>query len=186
MTIGITGTDGAGKGVAVDYLLKHKGFTHYHGRALFIQEIERRGLENSRISTRLVANEIRKKYGNDAIVKLFLEQAKEKGDTKIVIDSIRATAEAGTLKKNGGVLLSIDADQRLRYERIVARGSGTDNVSFEEFVEQEELEMDDPDPHGMQKRAVIEMADYTIMNDGALEELHAKIDDILQKIEKKA
>ena len=29
MIIGITGTNGAGKGVVVQYLVKQKGFTHY-------------------------------------------------------------------------------------------------------------------------------------------------------------
>jgi dephospho-CoA kinase len=33
MIIGITGTDGAGKGAVVDYLVAQKGFTHYSGRA---------------------------------------------------------------------------------------------------------------------------------------------------------
>ncbi len=46
----------------------------------------------------------------------------------------------------------------------------------------ETLEMNDPDPHGMQKAKVIAAADYTIMNNGTLAELHAQIDAVLPKL----
>lgn len=183
MIIGITGTDGAGKGTVVDCLLDSKGFTHYHGRKLFLQRIEEEGLEPNRANMRAVANKIRKEGGNDAIVKIFLKQAEETGDKNIIIDSIRALAEANTLKEQGGILLAVDADQKLRYQRIQERASESDNVTFEEFKAHEELEMNDPDPHGMQKAAVIAAADYTITNNGSLEELHAQIEEVLGKIE---
>ena len=35
----------------------------------------------------------------------------------------------------------------------------------------------------MNIKKVMEMADYTITNNGTLEELHAQIDDVLKKIE---
>ncbi len=182
MIIGITGTDGAGKGTVVDYLVKTKGFVHYHGRKLFIEEIEKQGLENNRASMRLVANELRRIHGDDVIVKLFLQQAKERGDVNIIIDSIRATAEAETLKANRGILLAVDADRKIRYERITARGSSSDNVTFEEFVALEEREMNDPDPHGMQKAKVIAMAYYTIENNTSQEDLYIQVEDFLKKL----
>lgn len=182
MIIGITGTDGAGKGTVVDYLVNQKGFALYHARALLIEEIEKRGLPNDRAHMRLVANELRAAHGNDYIVKFFLERARKTGDKKIVIDSLRAVAEAETLKTAGGILLAMDADQALRYERVQARRSETDRVSFEQFKEHEALEMNDPDPHGMQKAKVIEMADYAIQNNGTLEEVYTQVDAMLNNI----
>ena len=55
--------------------------------------------------------------------------------------------------------------------------------SFEEFVKHEELQMNDPDPNGMQKAEVMKMADHTIMNEGTLEELHQKIEEVLGLIQ---
>ncbi len=183
MIIGITGTDGAGKGTVVDYLVSRKGFAYYHARKLIVAEIEKQGIENNRANMRKVANEIRKQYGNDAVVSLFLAQAKEKGDEHIVIDSIRATAEAETLKAHGGVLLSVDAERKVRYERIKARASSSDHVTYEEFILHEELEMNDPDPHGMQKAKVMDMADYRIDNNISVDDLYAQVEVFLQTLE---
>ena len=181
MLIGVTGTDGSGKGMVVEYLLKHKGFVHYSARELITTEIGKRGLSKSRENTRIVANDMRRQHGNDVIVATALKKIKEQGVTDAVVESIRALAEAKTLKENGGILLAVDANQTLRYQRVVARGSETDHITFEEFKAQEMLEMNDPDPHGMQKAKVMELADATILNEGSLEELHRDIEQFLQK-----
>ena len=183
MLIGITGTDGSGKGAVVDYLVETTGFTHYSARAIWEEEFVKRGIESNRANMRLVANEMRAKYGNDFLVTYYLGKQEETGVTNVVIESIRTTAEADTLKTNGGILLAVDAEQSVRYARITARGSSSDKISLEEFTKHEELEMNDPDPNGMQKAKVMEMADYTMMNEGTLEELHAQIEEMFQKIE---
>lgn len=183
MILGITGTDGAGKGTVVDYLVNEKSFTHYSARAIWEEEIERRGMESSRENMRIVANDLRAQHGYDYSVTYYLEKVAAEKPDHAVIESQRAIAEVETLKKNGGILLAVDADPQIRYQRIVKRGSATDHISFERFQEQEAVEMDDPDPAGMQKAAVIKMADYTLTNDGTLEELHAQIDVVLHTIE---
>lgn len=180
MMIGITGTDGAGKGTVVDYLVEHKGFKRYHVRSFLLEEISKQGLTPDRATMRLVANDIRREFGNDAFVARFLKQAEEQGDALVIIDSIRAKAEAETLKKHGGILLCIDADRRIRYERIKQRGSSSDDVTYEEFILLEEREMNDPDPSGMQKAEVMKMADHTILNDVSLQELHSDVEKFLQ------
>lgn len=180
--VGITGTDGGGKGTVVDYLVEQKGFVHYSARALWVEEIERRGLPVTRANMRLMANDLRKQFGRDYLIAECICQAREKNDTNIVIESLRAIAEADRLHAEGGILLAVDADQHLRYERIQERASESDAVTFEEFVEHEALEMNDHDPNGMQKAKVMAMADHTIMNNGTLEELHTQIEEVLKKI----
>ncbi len=181
MIIGIAGTDGSGKGTVVDHLVKKYQFVHYSSRAIILEHIYEAGLPDTRAQMRLTANELRAQYGNDFLVTQALTHMERDGVTKSIIESIRATAEAETLKSHGGILLAVDANQSLRYERVQSRRSETDRVSFEQFVAHEELEKNDPDPHGMQKGKVIEMADYTIMNDGTIEELEAAVDAFIQK-----
>jgi len=182
MILGITGTDGAGKGTVVEYIVKEKGFVHYSARQLWIDEINRQGIDVHRSNMRIVANELRKKHGDDFLVREYLKRQKVEGATDVVIESIRAVAEAETLKAAGGILLAVDADPAVRYERVQARRSESDQVSYEQFLEHEALEMNDPDPHGMQKAKVINMADYVVTNNTTRKELYTQIELVFRTI----
>lgn len=183
MIIGITGTNGAGKGVVVDYL-KTKGFTHYSASGVLSAELERRGMEKNRPNMRAVGNEFREKFGSGYLVKHFLGEAYKNGIRDLVIESIRSTGEAEELKRAGGVLLIIDADRKIRYDRISGRKSGKDLIDFDTFVEQEEREWYGVEgAHDMNIRAVMDVADDTILNEGTLAELHQKIDEVLAKVD---
>lgn len=184
MLIGITGTDGAGKGTVVNYLVEKKGFTHYSARAIFIEELKKRSEEPTRAKMRLIANEMREEFGNDFLITYYLKRIAEEGTEYAIIESIRAVAEAETLKANGGILIAVDADQKVRYARVQERRSESDKVSIEQFVAHEELETNDPDPHGMQKQKVIQMADYVLLNNSSISELNLQIEQVFQKITK--
>jgi len=180
MIIGITGTDGAGKGAVVDYLIDTKGFVHYSSRDLITAQIQANNLPVNRENMRLVANQMRKEHGLDVIVKTALQRMRAEGVHDAIIESIRALQELEALHAAGGHLLAVDANQDMRYQRISGRQSEADKVSFQEFVAQEQIEMNDPDPNGMQKASVIQKADYTIMNNGTLAELGEQVEIFLK------
>ena len=181
MIIGITGTDGAGKGAAVNHLVRRRGFAHYSSRAQIEREIKQLGLTPDRRTLRDVANQMRATHGRDVLIARALKQIKDDGADKVIIESIRALAEVETLKKTGGILLAIDADPKERYRRISGRKSATDMVTFEEFLALEQVEMNDPDPNGMQKAAVMAQADHTIQNNRSLRQLFTEVDGFLQQ-----
>ena len=79
-------------------------------------------------------------------------------------------------------LLAIDADRKIRYERILQRNSETDHVSFEQFVAGEEREMHDADPNKQNISKCIEMADFLLNNNGNREDLYKNVEKILEKI----
>ena len=182
MIIGITGTDGAGKGAVVDHLVKRHNFVHYSSRASIEAEIIARGIPGTRENLRLVANDMRKRSGRDVLVARALEQIAADGVQNAVIESIRALAEVETLVAEGGILLAVDADSKVRYRRISGRKSSSDNVTYAEFIAHEELEMQDADPNGMQKAAVMKAADFTIMNNQSLAQLRKKVDAVLASL----
>ena len=91
-------------------------------------------------------------------------------------------AEVETLHAAGGVLWAVDADPKERYRRITGRGSESDKVTYEEFLAHEKIEMNDPDPNGMQKAAVMAAADVTIQNDGSIRDLKEQISGLLSDI----
>lgn len=177
MIVGLTGSFGAGKGVVVDYL-KTKGFKHYAARDFITEEIKNRGLPIERNSMIEVANDLRTKYGPSYIVEALYKKAEEAGGDS-VIESLRAVAEAKRLKELGAVIIGVDASPEVRYKRIVGRGSETDNVSFEEWLNQEKRESNPDDPTKQDIFGTLNLSDHVIENSGTPEDLYRKIDSLL-------
>ena len=148
-----------------------------------MEEIERRSLENNRDNMVAVANELREKNSPSFVADELLKRALESGEN-CVIESLRTVGEIESLRKKGNFsLLAIDADSRIRYERITIRSTSTDNVSFEKFLSDEEREMDSDDPNKQNLRRCIEMADFRIENNGTVEELNSRLEEILKVIQ---
>lgn len=181
MIIWITGTLGAGKWTIVDYLVQKKGFEHYSVRAFLIQEIEKRGMPVNRDSMVLVANDLRTTFGPSYIVEQLYEQAKVNWKNAI-IESLRALGEVEALKqKEHFLFFAIDADPKVRYERVVLRGSETDKISYEEFVANEQREMNNTDPTKQNLSACMQLADYVFTNNGTFEELNVQIETVIHE-----
>ena len=177
---GITGTIGAGKGTIVDYLMKEKGFKHFSVRSFLTEEIKKRGMEINRDSMVAVANDLRTKYSPAYIVEELYKQSLVV-DTDCVIESIRAVGEVNALRgKQNFFLLAVDADKKVRYERILARSSETDQVSFEEFAKQEDREMTSTDPTKQNLSECIKMADFRLINNGSFQDIYGQVDKIIQ------
>jgi dephospho-CoA kinase len=181
--IGITGTIGAGKGTIVDYLINKKNFQHFSARAFLVEEIEKRGLENNRDNMVIVANDLREKNSPSLVADELFKRAKVSGQN-CVIESLRTIGEIESLKNKGNfTLLAVDADPKIRYERILKRSTSTDNISFEKFLADEKREMESTDPNKQNLKKCIEMADFVIDNNGTLEELNLKMEEILKIIQ---
>lgn len=183
--IGITGTIGAGKGTVVEYLMNKKGYAHYSVRGYLIREIEKRGMEVNRDSMVMVANELRAMHNPAFIIEELFREATEAG-VDCVIESLRTPGEVEALRKiDSFTLLAVDADQRLRYERITGRGSETDKIDFETFVSNEAREMNSDDPNKQNLRKCIEMADVVLMNNGTIEDLYEDLERLNLTVTKK-
>ncbi len=180
--IGITGTLGAGKGTIVDYLTKHHGFLHFSVRGYLTKIIEQRGLELNRDSLVAVANELREKNTPSFIAEELYREASE-AVKDCIIESIRTVGEVNALRSKGNFcLFAVDADQKLRYSRIVERASATDKINFETFADNEAREMNSTDPNKQNLGACMQLADFTFTNDGSFDELYRQVDEALWRI----
>ena len=181
MILGITGTLGAGKTTIVSYLEK-QGFKHHSVRQFLIEEIKRRDMPIDRDSMVTVANDLRKKNSPSYILEQLYDQAIRHGGDAI-IESIRAPGEVDALKgKDQFFLISIDADVKVRFKRIRSRGSETDDVSFERFVQNEQREMKSSDPAEQNLSYCMQHADFVIRNQGSLKDLYYDIDKTIRMI----
>jgi len=180
--IGITGTNGAGKGTIVEYLVEKRGFKHFSARAFLVEEMERRGLENNRDNMVIVANDLRAKNSPSFVADELFKRALESGEN-CIIESLRTPGEIESLKKKGKfILLAVDAEPRLRYQRVAQRLTSTDDITFEQFLSQEEREMTSNDPNKQNLKKCIESADFLVKNEGTIEELNLEIEEILKII----
>lgn len=178
----ITWTLGAGKGTIVDYLVQKKWFQHFSVRAFITQEIERRGLPVIRDNMVLIGNDLRAQYGSSYIVEQLYEQAKASWNN-CIIESLRTVGEVEALKKKENFyFFAIDADPKIRYERIVRRASESDHVSYEKFIDDEQKEMNNTDPTKQNVAKCMQLVDHIFNNNGTLEELNKQIETTIEQL----
>ncbi len=172
--IGLTGTNGSGKGEAAAYLQK-KGFQYFSLSDVIREELQKRGKEPTRDNMIKMGNELREKFGPDMLARLAMKKVKDKA----VIDSIRNPKEVEYLRKQKNfIFLAVDAPAELRYERVKERGRGESASTLQEFIEKEKEEMTECEK-GQQLQKCMNMADFVIINDGSLEDLYQKLEEIL-------
>lgn len=176
LVIGITGTLGAGKGTIVEYLVGKKDFAHFSVRQYLIKEMQRQGLKINRDNMVTTANGLRTKHSPSFIIEELYAKASTQ-NKNAVIESIRTPGEIDFLKKQGNfLLLAVDADPEIRYERIKLRKSVTDRIDFKTFLENEQREMNTTDPNKQNLRVCIDRADIKLLNNGTKEELFHQLE----------
>jgi dephospho-CoA kinase len=182
MIIGITGWFAAGKDTVCDYLEK-KGFEKISLSDIIREHCTEEGIEHSRDNLRNMGNSLREKYGPDYLAKEALKRMQANCKKKnFVIPSVRQPAEVEILRKDPNFhLWEIYAPQKIRYERLIKRARGEDEVSitFKEFVKKEEAEMGDG-PNCQQVDKVIEECDFQIDNSDDFADLFKRIDKVLE------
>ncbi len=104
--IGLTGTNGAGKGEAAAYF-GTRGYAYFSLSDVIRDELRERGESASRDNLIRTGNELRELGGPDVLARRTIDKI---GGGRAVIDSIRNTGEIEYLRRQEGfVLLAIDA-----------------------------------------------------------------------------
>lgn len=169
--IGLTGTNGAGKG-AVALFFENKGYAYFSLSDLIREELKKRGEELTRDNLIKMGNQLRESWGADILAQRIIKRVKGKA----IIDSIRNPKEIEYLhSQRNFILLAIDAPVELRYGRITKRGRNESASTLEEFIKKEAEEMTNLDK-SQQLQNCMKMADHIITNDGSLEELYRKLE----------
>jgi len=180
MIIGLTGKNAAGKGEVAAFL-RDKSFYYYSLSDVIREELESKGIPVTRDTLIIAGNDMRQRFGSDILARLTLKKVDP--NRNYVIDSIRNPVEVQALKAAGNfVLFAIDAPPELRFERIRSRARENDPQTLEEFRLVEETESRNQAEHKQSIEDCQALADFTIMNEGSLEDLHQQITQIVSRV----
>ena len=164
--IGVSGTNGAGKDTFTEYWLRRT-----HGLQIGLGDMLRSQLspdiEPSRANLANLSAELRRRQGLAVLVDIALEQYNTSGHGHLVLNGIRHPSEAQRIKDVGGTMIWIDAPIEARYRRVRQgdRGRFEDDVTFEQFQEQELGEMSAASEASVNLTIVKRLADVAIVND---------------------
>ena len=173
--IGLTGTNGAGKGEAAAYFAS-RGYACFSLSDVIREELARRGEPVSRDNLIRTGNELRGRFGADVLARRTMEKVGTDG--RAVIDSIRNASEIAYLRRQAGfVLLAIDAPIEVRFARVAARGRDESASDLEAFRKKEDEERAGGES-AQQLEASMAAADRLIVNDGTLEEFHSRLEEV--------
>ena len=177
--IGLIGKNGSGKSTVGQYLIS-KNFKFLSLSQVLRQYATDHHLAQDRNTLIQTANELKKQHGLSYFAQVCVKKANENPSPYVVFDSIRHVQEIEYLKLFQVEFWAIEAPIELRYKRIQQRQGETDQVSFEEFQEQERIESTG-ESMGQQLDAALKCCDYSIHNTGSRKDLIDKIDQKLNR-----
>jgi len=176
--IAFVGLAGAGKSSAVEYLTD-KGYPKVYFGGIILEAVKDAGLDVNPENEKLISGQLREREGRDVIVKRIIAQIHDLtalGQHHVVADGISSWTEYKAMKAEFPgelVVVAIVAPKHLRHHRLNVRPIRpmTDNeANQQDWFEIENIEKGGP----------IAIADYTIINDGELDNLYTEVDKILE------
>lgn len=178
IVIGLMGRIGSGKGTVARLLSEEYGFKIITIGDLAREEVKQRGLKPTRETTTRVTSELLSRdpaYYIKKAVKLI----KDSGHERWVIDGIRTPLNVTEFRKYFPDIkfIRVDVKPRKRFERMKSRGRPGFPETFSKFQEHEQLE---DERFNLDK--TLGMADYSLDNNGTIEQLKERARDLMKLI----
>lgn len=174
--IALVGLAGSGKSSAVEYLTK-KGFPKIYFGGVIYKAMEEAGIEPTWDNQQKFREEIRRREGKDFVIRRVIKNIRDlinAGQNKIVLDGLYTWSEYKILKHEFPgqvVVIAIVTPKHLRYQRMIKR--------LERPMQPREVDQRDwSEIENLEKGGPIAIADYFIINDSDLAQLHQKIDAV--------
>lgn len=180
--LAIVGMSGSGKSVVVDYLTE-KGYPKVYFGGMIYKEMEKRGIERTEDgeSEKRFREEIRETEGKDWVVNQVIAETRDlisAGQKRIILDGVYSWTEYKILKKEFPrclTFIAIVVDKNLRYARVANRpGRAFDAKAIRER-DRSEIE-------NLEKGGPIAAADYYILNNGTIEEMNNRLEEIIKEV----
>ena len=177
--IGLVGSLASGKETTKKYLAEKYNSKDCKFSSILRDVLARVDVPNSRENIQKISTVLRANFGENLLAKAIAMDASKLDADIVVIDGVRRFTDIEHLNELPNfVLVKIDADPKVRYERMKLRNenAGDDKKTFEQFLEDHNAEADKQIPE------VMKTAKYSIDNSGTLGDLYKQIDEILKKV----
>lgn len=183
--IGLSGTNGSGKDTVGQFLAERYNYLFISVTEMLRDECRARGIEISRENLRTISAEWRREGGLGVLIDKVAAKFTPVADqyAGLAVASLRNPGEADSVHQLGGKVVWVDADPRVRYERIHNSHRGRDEedqVSYEQFLADEQAEMTQSgDAATLNMAGVKALADITILNESNLSGLQEAVETAL-------
>ena len=180
--LGFVGQISSGKDVSKKYLEKKYGAQSCRFSSILRDVLARIGVEINRGNLQKVSTVLRQNFGEDLLALAISKDASEFNSDIVIVDGVRRLTDIAHLTALPNFfLIKIDADPKLRYERMKLRNEnvGDNKKTFEDFLKDQEAEADREIP------IVMQTAKYSIDNDGSLEDLYSQLDKLVADLQGK-
>lgn len=181
--IGVSGTNASGKDLLCNYLVENKNFYFISVSDSLRAEAKQRNLPVTREVLRNISSEWRTSSGDLGVLvhkSLDIFNRETGSYSGLVIASIRNPGEVEAIHKLSGLVIWIDANSKIRYERILNNDRGRseeDQKTYEQFIAEEQAEISKSgDDTTLNLTEVAKQADIKIINESSTENFYQNID----------
>ena len=174
--MGITGLPGSGKAL-VSEIASERGAKIVSMGDIIREEAKKRGEPSKE-----TAKNLRKEFGDYIVSELTIEKIKklfdEGWENSIIVEGIRSHYEVEMFKENFDdfLILSIFANETLRFERLKIRKREDDSDDINEFRKRDRTEL------GFGMGTVIALSDKMIINESDIESYGEQIKEFFDEI----
>lgn len=177
--IAILGLPGSGKTEVINYLIKKFNWPKVYFGEVTFDELKARGMKINEKNEREVREGLRAEFGQLIYAQRMIEKIESLPDDKnVLVESLYSWPEYLEFKKKFGeefLTIAVYASPRLRYGRLGKRPlrplTPTDCQS-RDYAQIENLT----------QANAIAMADYTVINEGSIEDLYGQLDKIISNL----
>lgn len=177
--LGLVGPIASGKGTVCQYLKDEHEAQIFRFSTMLRDVLDRFYIEQSRENMQALSSSLRQTFGDELMAKTIANDVKNSQAKIIILDGVRRPADIKYLQELPEFhLVTINAEQKIRFERIIKRGENSDDTqkTFTEFQSDELQEAE------IQIMNVAQSAEFHLDNNGSKEKLNQQIEDIFNKL----
>ena len=124
-----------------------------------------------------LSSALRTRFGEDILIKALIKKVKNTDDGIIILNGARRPGDFEALRANGGKIIYVTADPKLRWERVrIRKEKADDDVPFEKFLEMGKAEAES------KITEIGDQADVKIENNGTKEQFFEEIKKAIEKV----